>query len=89
MNAALGAVRSFCQNERLNVAFSLFIIDNAESIPCPFDQSWYFKKDPQICQPKAFHNCFSIDTFQVSYNNRCQSNQGLFVYLFYHVFIMK
>jgi hypothetical protein len=52
--------------------FLLLFIDNAESIPCPFDQSWYFKKDHQICQPKAFHNCFSTDTFQILYNNRCQ-----------------
>ncbi len=75
MNAAPGAVRSFCQNERLNVSV-FFYIDNAESISCPFDQSWYFKKARRICQPKAFHHCFSTDTFQISYNNRCQSNQG-------------
>jgi hypothetical protein len=57
----------------------LFDVDNAESIPCPFDQPWYFKKDRQLsslCQPKAFHNCFSSNTFQLSYNNRCQTNQG-------------
>jgi hypothetical protein len=71
MNTAPGAVRSFCQND------FLLYIDNAESISCPFDQSWYFKKTHQICQPKAFHNCFSKDTFQISYNNRCQSHQGI------------
>ncbi|CAF1311844.1 unnamed protein product [Adineta steineri] len=59
------------------VLYTLFR-DNAQSIPCPFDQSWHFKKEHQmlsLCQPKAFHNCFSIDTFQLSYNNRCQSYQ--------------
>lgn len=75
MNAAPGAVQSFCQKETSNILL-LFHIDNAESISCPFDQSWFFKKDRQICQPKAFHNCFSTDTFQISYNNQCESNQG-------------
>jgi hypothetical protein len=55
----------------------LFYVDNAESISCPFEQSWYFEKDRQtFCQPKAFHHCSSSDTFQLSYNNRCQTNQG-------------
>ncbi|CAF2146709.1 unnamed protein product [Rotaria magnacalcarata] len=58
------------------VLYTLFR-DNAESIPCPLDQSWYFKKSRRLsslCQPKAFHNCFSINTFQISYNNQCRSN---------------
>jgi hypothetical protein len=65
----------FNHSVKMNDVFFLYI-DNAESIPCPFDQSWYFKKSHQTCQPKAFHNCFSTDTFQISYNNRCESNQG-------------
>jgi hypothetical protein len=57
----------------------LLYVDNAQSISCPFEQSWYFEKDRQMstfCQPKAFHHCSSSDTFQLSYNNRCQTNQG-------------
>ena len=56
-----------------------FYVDNGESIACPFEQSWHFEKDRQIaqfCQPKAFHHCFASDTFQLAYNNRCQTNQG-------------
>ncbi|CAF1241164.1 unnamed protein product [Rotaria sp. Silwood1] len=61
------------------VLYTLFR-DNAEPIPCPFDQIWYFKKSHQIsslCQPKAFHNCLSLNTFQILYNNRCQSNKDI------------
>jgi hypothetical protein len=75
MKEAPGVVRSFCQDDCF-----LFNIDNAESISCPFDQSWYFKKNQQICQPKSFQNCFSKDTFHISYNNRCQSNEGSIPY---------
>ncbi|CAF4240271.1 unnamed protein product, partial [Rotaria sp. Silwood2] len=59
--------------------------NNAEPIPCPFDQSWHFKKNRQIsslCQPKAFHNCLSLNTFQISYNNRCQSNKDVIAICF-------
>jgi hypothetical protein len=57
----------------------LLYVDNAESISCPFEQSWYFEKDRQLstsCYPKAFQHCFSSNTFQLSYNNRCPTNQG-------------
>ncbi|CAF0992855.1 unnamed protein product [Rotaria sordida] len=53
---------------------------NADSIPCPFEQTWYFEKNHQIskfCQPKAFHHCSSSNTFELSYNNRCQTNQNV------------
>ncbi|CAF1021880.1 unnamed protein product [Rotaria sordida] len=66
------------------VLYTLFR-DNAESISCPFDQSWYFKKNRQIsssCQPKAFHNCLSINTFQILYNNRCQSHKDIIAICF-------
>ncbi|UJR09900.1 hypothetical protein I4U23_014122 [Adineta vaga] len=61
------------------VLYTLFR-NNAESIPCPLNESWYFQKDHQLssfCQPKAFHHCLSTDTFQLSYNNRCQSKQDM------------
>ncbi len=57
----------------------LFDVDNAESIPCPMEQSWYFEEDRQIstfCQPKAFDHCSSSNTFQLTYNHQCQTNQG-------------
>ncbi len=56
-----------------------FNIDNAESIPCPLEQSWYFEKDripSTYCHPKAFHHCSTSNTFQLSYNNRCETNRG-------------
>ncbi|CAF3361702.1 unnamed protein product [Rotaria sp. Silwood1] len=61
------------------VLYTLFR-DNADSIPCPLEQSWYFEKNyhiSKICQPKAFHHCFSSNTFELSYNNRCQTNQNV------------
>lgn len=61
----------------------LFYLDNAESIPCPFEQSWHFEKNRQaskVCQPKAFQHCSSSSTFEVSYNNRCQTNQSMSLY---------
>lgn len=61
------------------VLYTLFR-DNAESIPCPFEQSWFFEKDRQIshvCQAKAFHQCSIPNTFQLSYNNRCENDQDV------------
>ena len=57
----------------------LFNLENAESIPCPLEQSWYFQRDrlsSSSCQARAFHHCASSNTFQLSYNNRCETNQG-------------
>lgn len=56
-----------------------FHIDNADSIPCPFEQSWNFEKSRQpakFCQPEAFQHCSSSSTFELSYNNRCPNNQS-------------
>lgn len=60
----------------MNLFFSSLYIDHAQSIPCPFDQSWYFKKTHQICQPRAFDHCSTTDTFQISYQNQCEINQS-------------
>ncbi|CAF1467595.1 unnamed protein product [Rotaria magnacalcarata] len=61
------------------VLYTLFR-ENPESIPCPFDQSWHFEKTRQVskvCHPKAFQHCLSSNTFEVSYNNQCQTNKNL------------
>lgn len=67
--------QSNCPNE------FVFFLDHAQSIPCPFDQSWYFKRTHQICQPKAFDHCSTIETFRISYHEQCQINQGRFSFI--------
>lgn len=69
----------YIRTKKINNSIIYLNIDNAEPISCPFEQSWLFEKDQAIstyCQPKAFHHCSSSNTFQLSYNNRCQTNQG-------------
>ncbi|CAF1243594.1 unnamed protein product [Adineta steineri] len=68
------------------VLYTLFR-DNAESTPCPFEQSWYFEKNHQLstsCQLKSFQHCFSSNTFQLTYNNRCPTNQNVQATCFAH-----
>jgi len=59
------------------VLYTLFR-DDAQSISCPFEQSWIFEQTRSsisTCQPKAFHHCSIMDTFQLSFNNRCPTNR--------------